>query len=361
MKKNVLEVNDLQVEFRIGGRYVPAVSEITFSIPAGATLGIVGESGCGKTVTASTIMRLLPKKKSRVGSGSIRLNGTELLGLSDKAINKARGGEVSMIFQEPMTSLNPVHTVGAQLREMLYAHEGRKTDAAGRTRRLTRAEADAVCVGMLTQVGIPAPGQRMREYPHQLSGGMRQRVMIAMALICKPSLLIADEPTTALDVTIQAQILDLMRELQRDTGASIMLITHDMGVIAGSSDYVAVMYAGHVVEYGDVRSIFKSPKHPYTFGLLKAVPRVDEDFPRLYTIQGLVPTLEEMPPGCRFAGRCAYACPICERENPGSVPVDGGTVRCWFYREDAAEDIRASRARFISDALTGKADAGEGQ
>lgn len=351
MSENVLDVNDLQVEFKIGKRYIPAVSAVSFSIARGKTLGIVGESGCGKTVTASTIMRLLPKRNSKVAGGSVVLCGKELIPLSDKEINGVRGKLVSMIFQEPMTSLNPVHTIGAQLREMLYAHEGAKTDgAAGRARRLTRAEADEVCADMLAKVGISAPDQRMREYPHQLSGGMRQRVMIAMALLCNPSLLIADEPTTALDVTIQAQILDLMKKLQRETGTSVMLITHDMGVIANNSDSVAVMYAGQIVEYNDVRGIFKRPRHPYTFGLLRSVPRVDEDVEKLHTIDGLVPTLEEMPEGCRFYNRCGYACDVCEANDPGLTEVEGGSVRCWLYRPDAPAEAERLLRRFSADA-----------
>jgi oligopeptide/dipeptide ABC transporter ATP-binding protein len=363
MSEKVLEIEDIQVEFKIGKRFIPAVSGVSLSIERGKTLGVVGESGCGKTVTANSVMRLLPKRASRVTRGSIRVCGRELAGISDYELNQVRGRDMSMIFQEPMTSLNPVHTVGAQLREMLYAHLGSVDGAAGRGgatdaavrengapreggNRISRKEADAICVDMLRQVGIPAPEQRMREFPHMLSGGMRQRVMIAMALLCRPALLIADEPTTALDVTIQAQILELINRLRSEFGTSVMLITHDMGVIAGNCDDVAVMYAGRVLEYNSVEAVFMSPRHPYTYGLLKSVPRVDEDMDSLYNIRGLVPTLEDMPSGCRFAERCDYACSLCRSEDPGAFAIGGGQVRCWLYREDAPEEIEARRRQF---------------
>ncbi|MDR0839560.1 MAG: ABC transporter ATP-binding protein [Oscillospiraceae bacterium] len=348
----VLEVKDLQIEFRIGKRYVPAVSGVSFSIESGKTLGVVGESGCGKSVTASAIMRLLPKANSRVPGGSVTLLGKELLSLTDTELNRVRGRDISMIFQEPMTSLNPVHTIGAQLREMYLAHVG----DAGNGQKITRREADAVCIDMLNQVGIPAPVQRMKEFPHQLSGGMRQRVMIAMALMCNPALLIADEPTTALDVTIQAQILELLQKFQKERGSSVMLITHDMGVIAGNADYVVVMYAGEVVEYNDVVSVFTAPRHPYTYGLLQAVPRVDADVERLYSIDGIVPTLEEMPEGCRFCNRCAYACGICRSENPGQISISGGNVRCWLYRDDKPQEAEEALRRFETDVSNINAD-----
>jgi oligopeptide/dipeptide ABC transporter ATP-binding protein len=351
MAEKVLEIDDIQIEFRIGKKYIPAVSGVSLSIEKGKTLGVVGESGCGKTVTANSVMRLLPKRVSRISRGSIRVCGRELIGISDRELNKTRGKIVSMIFQEPMTSLNPVHTVGAQMREMLYAHPGSPDGAdgggePGRRGKIPRKEADALCADMLRQVGIPAPEQRMREFPHMLSGGMRQRVMIAMALLCRPALLIADEPTTALDVTIQAQILDLINRLRSEFGASVMLITHDMGVIAGSCDDVAVMYAGKVLEYNCVEAVVMSPRHPYTYGLLKSAPRVDEDVDTLYNIRGLVPTLEDMPAGCRFADRCDYACSVCESEEPGICAFGGGQVRCWLYREDAPEEVMERRRQF---------------
>ena len=350
MTDNVLEVKELQVEFKINKKYVPAVTDVSFEIKKGTTFGVVGESGCGKTVSASSIMGLLPKRTSKVTNGSILLDGEEIVGLSIKELNKIRGKKISMIFQEPMTSLNPVHTIGAQLREMYYAHTGvYKDEKTGKIKRMPKDEANKICIKMLTEVGIPEPAVRMKEYPHQLSGGMRQRIMIAMALLCNPELLIADEPSTALDVTIQAQILDLMRKLQSEKGTAIMLITHDMGVIANYTDYVAVMYAGKIVEYNDVSSIFDTPRCPYTYGLLKSVPRVDEDVEKLYTIEGLVPTLEDMPAGCRFYNRCKYACKICEKEDPGLIKYGTGKVRCWMYREDAPEDIKKMLTQFNTD------------
>ncbi len=358
MSNNVLEVKDLQVEFKVGKKYIVAVTDVSFDIEQGKTFGVVGESGCGKSVSASSIIGLLPKRTSKISKGSIVLDGKELLGIKTSALNQVRGKEVSMIFQEPMTSLNPVHTIGAQLREMFYAHTGRRTGENGRTEKVSREEADAECIRMLTEVGITDPASRMKEYPHQLSGGMRQRVMIAMALLCNPKLLIADEPTTALDVTIQAQILDLMRKLQKEKGTSILLITHDMGVIANYADVVAVMYAGKIVEYNDVTKIFKDPKCPYTFGLLKSVPRVDEDVNRLYTIYGTVPTLEEMPAGCRFYNRCSYCCDICTKEDPGLIDYNGGKVRCWMYRDDAPEDIKIMKKKFEQDTLEAGVSAG---
>lgn len=350
MTENVLEVKELQVEFKINKKYIPAVTDISFAIENGKTFGVVGESGCGKSVSASSIMGLLPKRTGKVTHGSILLRGRELLGLSAKELNKIRGKDISMIFQEPMTSLNPVHTIGAQLREMYYAHTGYYTDEkSGKITHVSKDAANEVCIKMLTEVGIPEPETRMNEYPHQLSGGMRQRIMIAMALLCNPELLIADEPSTALDVTIQAQILDLMRKLQKEKGTAIMLITHDMGVIANYADYVAVMYAGKIVEYNDVSEIFSAPRCPYTYGLLKSVPRVDEDVERLYTIDGLVPTLEDMPEGCRFYNRCKYACDICKESDPGLLGYRSGKVRCWMYREDAPDDIRAMLVKFNED------------
>jgi len=345
MAGTVLEVRDLQVEFKLGREFVPAVSGVTFSLESGKTLGIVGESGCGKTVTANAIMRLLPKRSSRISNGAVSLLGKDLVPLTDKEINRLRGKAVSMIFQEPMTSLNPCHTIGAQLREMLYSHA---YDEPG-TRKLSKGDADEICIDMLEQVGIPAPAQRMKEFPHQLSGGMRQRVMIAIALMCNPALLIADEPTTALDVTIQAQILELIKKLQKERGTSVMLITHDMGVIAGNADYVAVMYAGQIVEYNEAAKVFASPRHPYTYGLLKSVPRVDADVEKLFTIEGIVPTLEDMPCGCRFCNRCSYACAACESSDPGLVRYGGGDVRCWLYREDCPSDAIENLGRFERD------------
>jgi oligopeptide/dipeptide ABC transporter ATP-binding protein len=334
----VLEIKDLSVEFRIGKRFVPAVSGVSLAVSRGKTLGIVGESGCGKSVTANAVMQLLPRRVSRISEGSVRLCGRELIGLANEELNQIRGRDVSMVFQEPMTSLNPVHTVGGQLREMLFAHEDDKN----------RQRADERCIRMLASVGIPAPAQRMKEYPHQLSGGMRQRVMIAMALLCRPALLIADEPTTALDVTIQAQILELIEKMREETGAAVILITHDMGVIANNCDDVAVMYAGQVVEKNTAYGIFVAPRHPYTYGLLRSVPRVDEDAETLYNIQGVVPTLEEMPAGCRFANRCEFAAAVCKERDPGLIETDGGLARCRLYQKDAPAEIARNKQRFES-------------
>ena len=322
-EKNVLEVEGLRVEFLINKRYIPAVEDVSFHIPEGKTLGIVGESGCGKSVTANSIMGLLPRYTGRVAAGSIRLRGEDMLKMTEKERRAHRGKTVAMICQEPMTSLNPVYTVGSQMIEMIRAHD----------KSVSKKECEARCIEMLRKVGIPSPEQRFREYPHQLSGGMRQRVMIAMALLNDPALLIADEPTTALDVTIQAQILDIFSELKRDTHSAIMLITHDMGVVAEVADYVMIMYAGKVCEYNTAEAVFDRPLHPYTQGLLRSIPRRDQNVEELYTIPGNVPTLEEMPAGCRFATRCAYATERCLREAPPQTPSGEGFVFCWKYEE----------------------------
>ena len=322
MDEPLLKVEGLCVSFRIGKRDIPAIEDVGFSLYKGETLGIVGESGCGKSVTANTIMGLLPKYSGKITAGSVRLKGREITAMTEKQQREIRGNEISMIFQEPMTSLNPVYTIGTQMVEMARAH-----------RRISRKEALARSLEMLRRVEIPEPEQRLREYPHQLSGGMRQRVMIAMAMMCGPDVLIADEPTTALDVTIQAQILDLMNGLKKTSQTAIMLITHDMGVVAESTDHVLVMYAGQVVESNSTENIFNHPLHPYTQGLLKAIPRPDEDTDTLYTIPGRVPTLEEMPSGCRFAERCPYATEKCVSQGPKLVSHGEGQVRCWKYGE----------------------------
>lgn len=319
MSDVILDVKNLQVQFRTGKKEtLTAIQDVTFQVKAGEILGIVGESGCGKSVTANTILRLLPKQTSLISGGSICFQGRDLVTLSEKEMRKVRGSKISMIFQEPMTSLNPAYRIGVQLVEMYKAHS-----------KISKKEAWQKATKMLEKVGIPAPDQRMYEYPHQLSGGMRQRVMIAMALSAKPELLIADEPTTALDVTIQAQVLDLMKELQREMGTSIILITHDMGVVAETSDYVMVMYAGEVVEYGSAAMIFKNPLHPYTQGLLNSLPRVDRDMQRLTSITGTVPSLSEMPAGCRFSNRCGQCSGQCTQQKPQLVEVEPGhQVRC---------------------------------
>ncbi|MGN0340518.1 MAG: ABC transporter ATP-binding protein [Lachnospira sp.] len=322
MAKAVLEVDHLRVNFKINNQETSAIEDVTFKIEEGMTLGVVGESGCGKSVTATSIMGLLPPSVGKIAEGKIILDGQELTAMKPDELRKIRGDKISMIFQEPMTSLNPVYTIEKQLTEMIMSHK-----------KMSRKEAFEKGVEMLEKVGIPSPRQRMKEYPHQLSGGMRQRVMIAMALSCDPLLLIADEPTTALDVTIQAQILDLMLDLKKKMNTVIMLITHDMGVVAEVADYVMVMYAGKVVEYADVRTIFKNPKHPYTVGLLKSIPRLDQDVAHLYTIEGTVPSLTEMPKGCRFSTRCKECMEKCKNEDPGLVDVDGAKVRCWKYHQ----------------------------
>lgn len=321
MSEHLLEVKDLQVDFKIGKNRLTAVHDIHFHVDRGHTLAIVGESGCGKSVTATSIMRLLPKFDSIIAEGEILLEGKDLVVMSEKEIRHVRGNQISMIFQDPMTALNPVYTVGQQMIEMYQTHN-----------KISKKDAYEKCVTMLELVGIPLPRQRMEEYPHQLSGGMRQRVMIAMALSCSPDLLIADEPTTALDVTIQAQILEEMRKLKAEFHTAIMLITHDMGVVAEMADEVMVMYAGEIVEYGTAEDIFDHPQHPYTQGLLKSIPRLDKDAEEdLYTIEGVVPSLNEFGTGCRFANRCPYTCDACRKKAVPLTVFDGcHTVRCLY-------------------------------
>jgi peptide/nickel transport system ATP-binding protein len=305
----LLEVENLQVHFRTPTGINRAVDGVSFHVDPGETLAIVGESGCGKSVTSMSMMRLIPEPPGKI-AGSIRLEGRDILALSDREMRALRGNDISMIFQEPMTSLNPVLTVGRQIGETLRLHQG-----------LDQAQAEARAVEMLTLVGIPEPGRRVREYPHQLSGGMRQRVMIAWALACNPKLLIADEPTTALDVTIQAQILKLMLELKQRVGAAIILITHDLGVVAEVAERVMVMYAGRKVEEAPVKELFRSPRHPYTQGLLGALPKLGSSLSgetrRLAEIPGQVPDLKQRIEGCVFAGRCALATDLCRQYAPG--------------------------------------------
>jgi peptide/nickel transport system ATP-binding protein len=296
----LLEVENLQTHFRTPDGVNRAVDGVSFVVAEGETLAIVGESGCGKSVTASSILRLIPEPPGRI-AGAIRFLGKDLLKLEEAAMREIRGNDISMIFQEPMTSLNPVLTVGKQIGETVVLHEG-----------LSKHAADARSVEMLKLVGIPAPERRVREYPHQLSGGMRQRVMIAMALACNPKLLIADEPTTALDVTIQAQILDELRTLRSETDAGVILVTHDLGVVADIADRIVVMYAGRVVEQGTLDEIFYDPQHPYTWGLLGSITRIDSDrSERLPTIPGLPPSLLSPPKGCHFRTRCPHAFDKC--------------------------------------------------
>jgi len=308
----LLSVRDLRVAFETRRGRVVAVDGVSFDLAAGETLGIVGESGCGKSVTALSLLRLAGRA-SRILSGSIRLAGRDLLALSEEEIRSVRGAEVGMVFQEPMTSLNPVFTVGEQIAEPLMYH-----------RRMTRRAALDRAAELLDKVGIPTPRARLASYPHELSGGMRQRVMVAMALSCQPRLLIADEPTTALDVTVQAQILELLASLQQEFGTAIMLITHDLGVVAEFANRAVVMYAGRIVEQAEVGTLFARPLHPYTEGLLGSIPPMEEDIERLRAIEGTVPSPHEMPPGCRFVPRCAAARPTCGTIDPPLVSLAPG-------------------------------------
>jgi peptide/nickel transport system ATP-binding protein len=320
----VLSINNLVTEFDTDEGRVRAVDDVSFTAQAGKTLGIVGESGCGKSVTALSIMRLLPQPMGQIVSGSVELDGTDLTQLPIPQMEKIRGARIGMVFQEPMTALNPVHTIGRQLTEALLIHKDITPDAAIRE-----------AVGLLDRVGIPSPDVRMTEYPHQLSGGMRQRVVIAMALACKPDFLIADEPTTALDVTIQAQILELIKELQADMGMSVILITHDLGVIAETCDEVVVMYAGKVAERGSVFDIFDRAAHPYTRGLLKSIPTLNtEPKSTLSAIDGMVPGLLDLPAGCRFENRCAFSHEQCISKAPDLQAVkDQHQVSCLRWQE----------------------------
>jgi len=324
-RKAVLEVRNLTIDFMLEDGPVNAVREVSFEIGEGQTLGIVGESGCGKSMSASAVMGLLPRE-AHVQGGEILLDGRDLQKLSAKQMREIRGNEISMIFQDPMTALNPVYRIKRQLIEILLAHQ-----------KMTKSEAYEKCVAMLEKVGIPAPRERMEKFPHELSGGMRQRVMIAMALLTDPKVLIADEPTTALDVTIQAQILQLIRDLQKDMRTAVVLITHDMGVIAESADHVAVMYAGEIVEFDSAEGIFTHPVHPYTRGLLRSIPRFDKDIDELESIDGVVPELGKMPSGCRFANRCRHCREICLQSAPPLRPsgAEGGIkkVRCFRAEE----------------------------
>jgi peptide/nickel transport system ATP-binding protein/oligopeptide transport system ATP-binding protein len=310
---DLLSIEGLRTVFRTSSGEVAAVDGVSVSVPKGKTLGIVGESGCGKSVLSLSVMRLVPQP-GRITSGKIMFDGRDLLTLPPAEMRDIRGNRIAMIFQEPMTSLNPVFTVGDQITEAMRAHD----------RTTSSAVLKARAIDALTRVRIPAPARRFDEYPHQMSGGMRQRVMIAMALACAPDLLIADEPTTALDVTVQAQILDLLRELQQQTGMAIILITHDLGIVAEMANEVAVMYAGRVVERASGTAIFDDPQHPYTLGLLGSIPRVEETHDRLLAIEGAVPAPFALPEGCRFHPRCVFHIPDCERIDPPLRDLGGG-------------------------------------
>jgi peptide/nickel transport system ATP-binding protein len=323
----ILEIRGLRTHFETERGVVRAVDGVDLRVAAGRTFGVVGESGCGKTVLALSILRLVPSPPGRIVGGSVLFNGRDLLSLPAEEMRKVRGREISMIFQEPMTSLNPVFRVGEQIAEVFRLHQ-----------RMDRREALMRSVEMLKMVGIPSPEKRMRDYPHQMSGGMRQRVMIAIALACRPRVMLADEPTTALDVTIQAQMMNLIGCLREDTGASVVLITHDLGLIAEAAEMVAVMYAGQVVEQGPVRELFSSPLHPYTRGLMNSVPRMDGPVGRnilLKAIPGTVPPLYNLPSGCRFQERCPEVFPACRERAPALEEiVSGHDCRCWLHGED---------------------------
>jgi len=322
-----LDVRDLKTYFFTVEGTAKAVDDVSFFLDKGETLGLVGESGCGKSVTALSIMRLVPTPPGRIVQGRILYDGKDLFSLPASAVKRIRGNRISMIFQEPMTSLNPVYTIGDQIAEMFQVHKAMNT-----------RESWDHSIDILRKVQIPSPEKRAHDYPHQMSGGMRQRAMIAMALACKPEILIADEPTTALDVTIQAQIIDLMLELKQDFGAAILMISHNLGVIAEIARRVVVMYAGEVVEAGRTLLLFREPAHPYTQGLLRSVPRLGERSTRgrrrLEEIPGIVPNLYELPAGCNFHPRCSRTFPICRERKPALTMLeDGRLVRCWLYED----------------------------
>ncbi|MCI1881104.1 MAG: ABC transporter ATP-binding protein [Sporolactobacillus sp.] len=316
--KSILTIKNLSIGFPQSYGQTPVVDNINFTIEKGQTVCIVGESGCGKSLTSLAIMGLLPHG-GQIMNGEIDYKDEDISHKSQKELSKIRGKEISMIFQEPMTALNPLHPIGHQIAEVRRIHE-----------REGRLEGKRQAIEMLKMVGIPSPEKRYNQYPHELSGGMRQRVMIAMALICHPNLLVADEPTTALDVTIQAQILELMQRLKKQFRMALLLITHDLGVVSETADQVVVMYAGQVVEYGQTVEILNHPRHPYTKGLINSMPKMDEDREILPTISGTVPSPDEMPQGCRFVTRCPFAMNICRKEQP-PVIMKGHEVRCWLY------------------------------
>ncbi|NOY07074.1 MAG: ABC transporter ATP-binding protein [Chlorobi bacterium] len=317
----LLDVRNLTTVFRYGERETAVVDDVSFSLERGKTLGIVGESGCGKTVTALSIMRLIPSPPGRISTGEVLFEGKNLLKLSAKEMQNIRGKDIAMVFQEPMTSLNPVFPVGDQIAEVLFTHE-----------KISSHRAMQRVLEMMKLVGIPAPAERYFQYPHQLSGGMRQRILIAMGLICNPKLLIADEPTTALDVTVQAQILELFRNLQQHFDMGLLMITHNLGIIAEVADEVAVMYAAKIVEHGTIDNIFARPLHPYTFALLKSIPKLNTSKSSLVTIPGNVPNPLDYPVGCHFCTRCPYAVEVCFVQPPPMTnATDGHSVACWCW------------------------------
>ena len=340
----LLKVKNLSTDFPTKKGVVHAVEDVSFEVDEGEILAIVGESGSGKSVTSLSVMGLL-SEPGHVAGGSMEFMGRDLVRLSEKEYRALRGNDMAMIFQEPMTSLNPVYRVGKQIIEAIREHE-----------KISKKDARERAIDLLHKVGIPSPEKRIDDYPHQMSGGMRQRVMIAMALACNPKLLIADEPTTALDVTIQAQILDLLRRLRNDTGMAVLLITHDLGVVSETADRVVVMYCGQVVEEAAVRTLFDQPLHPYTLGLLKSIPRLeDDDTKRLYMIKGMVPNPLDMPPGCHFSDRCDSCMDICRRKQPELVDLGDRKVRCFLYEN--AEGKAVSAAKIDEAAAEAVADA----
>jgi oligopeptide/dipeptide ABC transporter ATP-binding protein len=343
----LLSVRNLKTYFYTDEGVVRAVDGLSYELHRGETLGVVGESGCGKSVHALSIMRLIPTPPGKIVDGQIVFDGRDLLRLPDEQMRRIRGNRIAMVFQEPMTSLNPVLTIGEQIAEAVILHQ-----------KLDKRAAWERAIEMLAKVKIPLARERAKDYPHQFSGGMRQRVMIAMALSCNPSILIADEPTTALDVTIQAQILDLMRDLQREFGASIILITHNLGVVAEMCDNVVVMYAGRPVEHTNVRRIFKDPKHPYTWGLLHSVPKLYSRRERLIPIEGQPPSLIDLPPGCPFAPRCPFVMEVCVQEDPPDFPVGPDhSAKCYLYSDRATEKEKeaAAAAGLAASSRTGGA------
>lgn len=326
MSTMLLEVNNLKTEFKLKRGTVRAVDDISFSVDKGEILAIVGESGSGKSVTSLSIMGLL-QNPGKIAGGDILFDSQNLTRMNKKELQDIRGNKISMIFQEPMTSLNPVQRIKDQIMESLMIHK-----------KISKKEALARTIELLDMVGIPSAAQRADDYPHQMSGGMRQRVMIAMALSCEPQLLIADEPTTALDVTIQAQILDLLYHMREKFNMAVLLITHDLGVVSEAADRVIVMYCGKIVEEADVKTLFKNPLHPYTVGLLNSIPQIDDDSDeRLYMIKGMVPNPLNMPPGCSFSDRCDRSMERCTRETPELLEIDGHKVRCFLYEEAQEE------------------------
>ena len=345
--QTLLDVRDLRTYFHVMDGTVKAVDGVDFSLARGQTLGLVGESGCGKSVTALSIMRLIDSPPGEIVDGEVWFDGRDLLRLSDHEIHDVRGGEIAMIFQEPMTSLNPVFTIGNQIAEAVMLHQ-----------KVGRAEAWDRAVESLRSVGVSAPERRVKQYPHELSGGMRQRAMIAMALSCNPKLLIADEPTTALDVTIQAQILELIKEVQARTGSALLLITHDLAVVAETVQHIAVMYAGRIVEQGTVDEVLLDPKHPYTQGLLSSIPAKQKRGRQLSVIKGVVPNPFRMPPGCKFEPRCPFAWGLCRAREPELEMLGSDTrrARCFLQTAEGAAHrpaFTAAAARVVRDAVTG--------